>query len=266
MSATHPSLTLAGVASEDKSSPPALSEEAARTWLSTPRFNRYMAAARGSLAMALALYRWNTAVTTAALADVGHLEIALRNAYSAALTERYPDWLSESSPLWAIRVGNQYQRSEQGHANDRTLSDLDDVRRRTTPGATDADVIAATSFGFWASLTDRYREQTLWTKALRTALPTGTARGAVHELAYRSVRLRNRLAHLEPVFTQSTALAQRMHDVWLLHALVHPESADWCHHYSNVADVVAQCPVSGLVQWGERLKTSPSTWLTSTST
>jgi hypothetical protein len=54
-------------------------------WLSGPRFSRYMNAAGGHRDKALQLYEWNTTLTAAVLHDLAHVEVAIRNAYDAAL-------------------------------------------------------------------------------------------------------------------------------------------------------------------------------------
>ncbi|CAM3152875.1 hypothetical protein NODU109028_00225 [Nocardioides dubius] len=63
----------------------ALTLSDAQAWLSTPRLQGYLGASHHDLALALALYRWNSVTTGAALAEVGHLEVALRNAYDREL-------------------------------------------------------------------------------------------------------------------------------------------------------------------------------------
>lgn len=47
--------------------------------------------AEGDRARALALYEWNTEVSSAFLHDLAHLEVGLRNAYDRALIASTPD-------------------------------------------------------------------------------------------------------------------------------------------------------------------------------
>lgn len=49
-------------------------------WLSPERPATYLTAAGGDRTLALELYEWNIAVAAAALHDLAHLEVALRNA------------------------------------------------------------------------------------------------------------------------------------------------------------------------------------------
>jgi hypothetical protein len=55
-------------------------------WLGTPRLGRYLTAAGGDRALALALYEWNAQISSALQRDLAHLEVALRNAYDRAAT------------------------------------------------------------------------------------------------------------------------------------------------------------------------------------
>ena len=54
-------------------------------WLTPGRFEKYRRAAGGDPALALRLYEWNAEIAAAFLHDLGHLEIAVRNAYDRAL-------------------------------------------------------------------------------------------------------------------------------------------------------------------------------------
>ncbi|MDT3396139.1 hypothetical protein RKE29_05705 [Streptomyces sp. B1866] len=72
----------------------------------------------------------------------------------------------------------------------------------------DGDIIAQLSFGFWRYLLASRYTHTLWMDALRHAFPhlvpqdLGTVERPVHRLHL----LRNRIAHLEPVFANNIGL------------------------------------------------------------
>lgn len=232
------------------------SEDAVR-WLGAPRAGRYLDAASGDLDRAMEVYQWNAVTAAAALVDVRHLEVAMRNAYDRELRAKYPDWLSSTSRLWSRELGDARRRADQRYANGRTLDALEAAARslrKPTPG----HIIANTSFGLWCNLTDHHREPTLWTPVIQHAYPPGTKRGAVHRLALNSMAFRNRLAHGEPVFTRSTALAARIREVRTLHALLDPVSADWAYERSGVGNCMAACPVPGLVKGGADLEKRPT--------
>ncbi|MDR0593744.1 MAG: hypothetical protein LBG60_10915 [Bifidobacteriaceae bacterium] len=57
-----------------------LSPQATLLLLGRARFQRYLSAVGGDDQTALALYAWNAGVAAAALTEVWHLEVAMRNA------------------------------------------------------------------------------------------------------------------------------------------------------------------------------------------
>ena len=84
----------------------------------------YLLTAGNDLSAALALYQWNTRVAAAFWADLGHLEIVLRN----ALHERITEW---STPNWYVGVGHLF--------TDRMRSLVDEARRARETAAVRAD-------------------------------------------------------------------------------------------------------------------------------
>src|SRR5262249_40292049 len=74
-------------------------------WLSTPRFAVYVRACDGDRTRAIMLYQWNAATSQAFGGDLGHLEVALRNAYDTAITTRWGD-----SQHWLLDPGSPVRR------------------------------------------------------------------------------------------------------------------------------------------------------------
>lgn len=76
-------------------------------WLSLPRFGVYAAAAGGDRRLALDLYEWNAVVSAAFQRDLAHLEVALRNAYDAAIVANTPagltHWTADPYRLFPVR-------------------------------------------------------------------------------------------------------------------------------------------------------------------
>lgn len=234
--------------------------DAAERWLSHHRLQRYLQPSKQNLDLAMLLYRWNAVTSGAAMVELAHLEVAMRNAYSRCLTAKFSDWLSPSSRLWSRRVGNPARQADQQRANDVTLDRLEEAERGVRRNATPDKIIANTSFGLWCNLTDSHREPTIWTPLISGAYPPGTQRGGVHRIALNVNAFRNRIAHHEPLFTNTTAFSARVREVRVLHALLDPFSAD--HMFSEqLGNLVARCPVAGLVDWPEPLNGSPSTLL-----
>lgn len=56
------------------------------SWLSEPRYSKYLEATRGDDSVALNLYLWNIGLAQAVLKDVSFFEVALRNAYDRAIS------------------------------------------------------------------------------------------------------------------------------------------------------------------------------------
>lgn len=71
---------------------PSLDAAQAARWLSPPRYSRYLGVAGGDHGLAMETYLWNSRIAAAGIVDVGHLEVAVRNAYDRELTRRFPDW------------------------------------------------------------------------------------------------------------------------------------------------------------------------------
>lgn len=234
--------------------------DAAERWLSRPRLQRYLDPSGQELELALRLYRWNTATSTAAMVELAHLEVAMRNAYVHRLSAKHPDWLSPSSKLWSRRIGNSARQVDQQKANETTLDRLEEAENGLRHNKTPDRIVANTSLGLWCNLTDQHREPTIWTPMLSSAYPPGTKRGPVHRMALNVNTFRNRVAHHEPLFSNTTALGERVREVRILHALIDPFSAD--HVFSDqLQRLVTACPVPRLVKWPDSLNRRPSSLL-----
>lgn len=218
-------------------------------WLSAPRAGRYLRAAGGDASIACALYEWNARVAAAAFTDTGHLEVALRNAYDRTMCAAVPNWSTDPDlSLLQIVRGHPTSRPNQERLNARSRKAIEDARSGLGGNPEHGRVVGATMFGFWASLTHPDRASTYWTLMIKDAYPGGTSRGSVHDVVTRLNRFRNRLAHNEPVFSQSTGLSQRLNDVQSVLEMLDPDAARWVAAHSTVSSVIDQAPVSGLLK------------------
>lgn len=156
--------------------------------LSPARMAPYLNAAGGSWEGALSLYDWNTSISAALFESLHYLEVGLRNALDGAASEHLGgDWLS-SKALLGPR-SRQAVVLAQGHAGG--------------PDASHGKVIAELPFGFWWSLlADEYNRR-LWQPALRHAFDGPVRRRTLHAELDEMRRLRNRIAHHEPVHTRA---------------------------------------------------------------
>lgn len=227
---------------------PSLPLQDAELWLSSARLGVYLSHADGDLARALELYVWNSTLAAAALNDVCHLEVALRNAYDLQMTARFHDWaVDPATPLFTRTQGVPAAVAKQEAMNAVSRRHLADARSRLGSAGSHGQIVAALSFGFWAKLTEKDRTPTFWTPVLHRAFPTGTPRAGVHELVVKLNRFRNRLAHNEPVFSTRTGLRDRMADADTLFAMVNPAAAAFVRQRSAVPDIMSRCPKAGLV-------------------
>ncbi len=212
-------------------------------WLSPARFGVYLAATGGDRARALALYEWNSTVACAVLHDVGHFEVALRNAYAATLDAGWPGaahWLYDpASPLRAplIRTKKGGRRVD---VNDKPRKAIDAARARFGPTAPPGKIIAELSMGIWRYLSSSAHEKTLWVPYLHKAFPRGTNRATVDRKIGDLHELRNRAAHWEPLL--AAPLPRLMNDLVSVAGLLSPDLAAYIQHHSQVAVLLSRRP------------------------
>jgi len=161
-------------------------------WLSPERFGTYLRLAGGSRIRALALHEWNTCVNAALLHDFAHLEVGLRNMYNLAL-------------LGARVHGDNHWTDTRStallfpHAT-RTHADLEKARRAAGgPSAPPGKVMAELTFGFWVLMTSSRNAPLIWQPHLQHVFPAGSNRQQIHSGLDELRKLRNRVAHHEPV-------------------------------------------------------------------
>lgn len=159
--------------------------------LSTPRLETYKAASSGKLDHALALYAWNTNLSGGFLESLHYLEVALRNTVVQAIEQR---WCVNTPRYWY----------------DEPTVPWDGTSRRDIKAAitrlgakgksvTDGQITAELMFGFWVRTFDTGYSGTLWKEALQPMMVTNTKRKKFHASLERLQRLRNRVAHHEPL-------------------------------------------------------------------
>ena len=170
---------------------------------SSERLTTYVKAARGDRVRALHLYTWNTAISAAFYGPLQGLEVALRNAMHGRLTECYGSaWYD--NPATGLDTA----------CRDR-LADAKTEAARTGQAPGPPRIVAGLSFGFWISLlgsggrldpTGRKAnyEMTLWRPALRRTFPhrSPLTRKQAHRPLNGLRKLRNRIAHHEPIFAR----------------------------------------------------------------
>ena len=162
----------------------------------------YLQAAHGDRVQALRLYTWNTDISAALYPPLQGIELALRHAMHRELSACYgEDWYDNPAAGLDFRSRDRVAAAKRAVApNGQTVVPL--------------RIVEKLCFGFWTSLlssggrleasSDRKANygRTLWKPALRSAFPHRTflTRRQAQSAFDRLRRLRNKVAHHEPIF------------------------------------------------------------------
>lgn len=148
---------------------------------------------------ALPLYAWNAQVSAAMMAPLHICEVVIRNAVSDALSSVYgPQWPWEQVFVQSLPippVGYNARRDLQGVA----------ASEHTT-----GKVIPELKFMFWQTMFTSRFDDRIWNPHLRNVLPFLDSTKTIKQLRtqiYSELdqlrKLRNRIAHHEPIFTRN---------------------------------------------------------------
>lgn len=156
--------------------------------LSPSRLTPYLAARGGSRQEAVTLYDWNTRVGAAFFESIHYLEVGLRNAMDETVsTTLGAGWLSPTSRLLTPRSRKAVVLA---------------LHHAGGPTAPHGKLVAELPFGFWWSLlADEYNRR-LWQPALQHAFDGPVRRRKLHAELDDLRRLRNRIAHHEPIHSR----------------------------------------------------------------
>lgn len=135
------------------------------SWLSAPRYGKYLEASGNNDTIALDLYLWDIGLAQAVLKDVSFFEVALKNAYNRTIsstwsgTDHWP--FDDASPV-RRPILRKNKRGQVNDANRLNRNSIDHLRNGLRENATIDDVISNLTLGFWAHMTDRSHERDLW--------------------------------------------------------------------------------------------------------
>lgn len=173
--------------------------------LSPERVSTYLDLAKSkppSLADAMALHAWNSRVGGLLLCQLAVSEVVIRNAVAEVLATVY-------GPQWPWDYGFYLSLTHHGQ---------DQLNKARTGQTRTGKVIAELSFGFWEHLFVAVQDPVLWTPHIKSAfqnLPPGLlpyqARGDIRKRLENLRKLRNRIAHHEPLM--KLPLAARVQDI-----------------------------------------------------
>lgn len=164
--------------------------------LSGARFGTYLREAEGDRTIAAQLYLWNCAVSAEFYILLQYTELALRNAAVEAIEKEF-------GPNWHLNKGfvRSLPRHKKGY---QPRDDLESTAQRLP---TAGKVVAELKFAFWKNVYVVGQDRRLWIPHLRTVLPgsdgawsVSRVREEIHKDLEVVRRLRNRVAHHEPIF------------------------------------------------------------------
>jgi hypothetical protein len=204
--------------------------------LSEARFARYLNRYNCDRVLALRLYTWNLAVSSALWGPINVVEVAVRNAIHDRLVERTGrgDWWNDPH----VHLCHTEQ--------DAVGSAVATLVNRGTSQPTSDQVVATTSFGLWVGLTgagiprDRLLsyETTLWQPRLQRAFShRGNRRRKYIHAKLDAIRvLRNRIAHHEPIYR--SPLQSLYDDILEIAGMIHPDAREYIETYGRASKVI----------------------------
>ena len=158
--------------------------------LSLERLSRYQLLGAGDRIATVRHYEYNTRLSEAFYTPLQGLETCLRNSLSIELTILLGvDWYENKHGIFQHPTTEMIAKAKQGLQDDGKAI----VASRMIPEL---------NFGFWVSILSPRYDTRLWVPALRKAFPNrpkGEDRKAVHKAINAVRRLRNRVAHHEPI-------------------------------------------------------------------
>ena len=210
------------------------STEIQRT-LSSARFSPYRAVT-DSADGALELYLWNADVSAALLVPLHIYEVVMRNAIAEALAHVYDS-------RWPWSEGLKQSLPD----NPRSFSSRKELEDKASRFAVTDKVVSELKFVFWQQLfTSRFNRR-LWIPQLFSTFPNlgtdkdvGEHRANLHTNVENVRRLRNRVAHYEPIFTRD--IASDLDTICDLIARRSSEMEKWLRKNEKVTPLLANKP------------------------
>lgn len=186
---------------------------------------------------ALELYAWNGQVSSALLFPLHICEVVLRNAAAEVLERIYgPNW------PWNTTFERSLPNPGRGYSMQRDLQSARD--RKTTQG----QVIPELKFAFWQSIFTSRFDGRLWTPHLASALPNSPAhlptsdrRLSLYNNLEKIRRLRNRIAHHEPIFARN--LREDLDTIYEVTRWRCQTTAVWMDIHQTASDLIVKRPV-----------------------
>ena len=220
--------------------------------ISRARLSRYLAATGGDLDTALSLYEKNAALTEAVFGLLQGVEVPVRNSlhYVFSRDLGLDDWCHDNLPL-------PFPTAKRLSFTLKMRKMVEKARQQAGPHAAVGKVIAELTFGFWPFLISG-QFHPLWTDCLHKAFPhAAVPRSHVHTRLETIQRLRNRVAHHEPILSSTNEVytgssAQPKIDLPAILecvAWVSPATADWVQtttRYDQALALLSEFSATGI--------------------
>lgn len=203
--------------------------------LSEPRLETYHRIQRTNSKedpAALDLYLWNARLSSALLLPMHVMEVVIRNAISEALSKAFDD------TEWPFI---------EGFANRLPTRQRDELCRLVRRFDTANKIIPELKFSFWESLVTARHDDRVWNHYFWDTFPNSDKtrtvsdnRQAIHTDLEHLRRLRNRVAHHEPIFYRNlTSDYERIYNLVELRCI---ETASWMNSNQQVSEILAESP------------------------
>ncbi len=194
--------------------------------LSAPRLKPFLDYSNGKFDQALRLYVWNIAISSSLWGSFHLLEISLRNVLHSELSSYFgtEDW-------WNSELNF--------HADTRQQMDrsINAANKKHGVNFSPSHVVAEFSFAFWIDLlSNRYHER-LWKHILSKGFsPQEARRRDIHKALEQLRKLRNRIAHHEPIFERPLQDDLKLLN-WIL-GMIDVDIRDWALSKSRTAQLL----------------------------
>lgn len=206
--------------------------------LSAPRFATYLRETDGDRHGAMELYCWNTNVSSAFYVLLQFCELAVRNAAVEAIEKEFGEnWHLNRGFAYSLK--NPTKRNAYNPRNDLTQC----AKRLPTAGK----VVAELRFAFWQHLFVTAHDPRLWDQHFTdvfpghdTTLTIAQARAQIYQDLDVLRRLRNRIAHHEPIFARDLDDDQKR--TRRLISWRRPRTAAWLDTFETVTSTLRSRP------------------------
>ena len=234
--------------------------------LPKPRFQRYLdyveehlsVPSNDKIEIAVQFYAWNTALSAAFYEPLQALEIALRNAVHKQMTNALGEvWYNNLPKKKLCQNPTQYNKrrieitlSKIQKIKDKMKGEIDFLEKEIPQLGKNLEkkkeesyianyMVTNLDLGFWVNL---FYYKYLWKRGLKQVFsPENLKKGEIHDRLKKINKLRNRIAHHEPIFDRN--LEKDMQDILEILGWICPITRDWVKEHNRFDEVMKNCPI-----------------------